>query len=143
MQAVGHLPNGWGQPEGSGHGGQHEVSRSRTPPLTGPVVPIARPIGPLPNISFVCPPPSCIVESSAGTDALVAAEFAAELEIVVAERALARSAEKHRLLEHPREGQAPGGPSIEWASTTSKRSSRSGTFTSRTLTCLGFRATRR
>ena len=47
------------------------------------------------------------------SDALVAAEFAAELEIAVAERALARSDEKRRLLESRREHQDPVNPSTE------------------------------
>ena len=52
--------------------------------------------------------PAKLVLTVRRSDALVAAEFAAELEIAIAERALARSDEKHRLLENPREGQDPG-----------------------------------
>ena len=51
--------------------------------------------------------PAKLVLTVRRSDALLAAEFAAELEIAVAERALAHSDEKRRLLKNRREGQDP------------------------------------
>ena len=51
--------------------------------------------------------PAKLVLGVRRSDALIAAEFAAELVLAVAERALARSDEKRRLSEGGREGQDP------------------------------------
>ena len=57
--------------------------------------------------------PAQLVLTVRRADALVAAEFAAELEIAVAEGALARSDEKRRLLESGPEWNDPGSRSTE------------------------------
>ena len=56
--------------------------------------------------------PAKLVLGVRRSDALLAMEFAAELELAVAERALARSDEKRRLVDGP-ERQDPVNPSTE------------------------------